>query len=192
MRHFNEITVLKSNSLKLVPGGLYNLNEGNETERRVVKLHMLKVFADLCAEDVSNMGENHVELGSEIEAIADKLFELYRPNIEKGHDVFEHKDFFRAGKLGAYDRLFETFRATGRDVSNVAEYVEDYDGPGRMYMEDLYIGSTELWPEEHNARGNKWYLQIGNLEWLSNDLEFLEYELFKFALYMGYLDNEEV
>lgn len=186
MRYHNEINVLKSGVIELRPGGVYNLNEDNEVELRVVKLHLLKAFADLCAEDVSSMAENHVVLGDAIEGLADRLFEVYGPSIMRGHDVFMHKDFFRPGKLERYGKLFEKFRATGKPI----DYIEDYDGPGRVYMDNLHIGSTEYWPEEFHRNAGKWYLQIANQEWLSDDLEFLEYELFEFAILAGYFDEE--
>ena len=94
--------VLKPNCVELHPGGVYNLNENNCVETAVVKLHMLSQFCDMMAEAWSYSGENNVLMGEEVETLADKLFNEYKPFIEAGCDIFNHADFYNRKTLDKY------------------------------------------------------------------------------------------
>ncbi len=88
---------------------------------------------------------------------------------------------------------FEQFQAT-RDYSNdIGEKIgearwdrEDQPAIGYIYLGSLYIEEVQPhWPKAARDAG-KWYLLIGNTDWVSNDLESLERKLFDFATSEGY------
>lgn len=75
----------------------------------------------------------------------------------------------------------EEFRATGRDVANLADEDLCIEGPGRVY---LYCGG----PYIERAEDGKWLLTIFNDSTLSADIAPLEVELYEFARDEGLLD----
>lgn len=82
------ITVVKPNLLEMHPGGTYNLNEDNSIELRIVKLHLLKHHIAMMEEDICANGENHIHRHREAEHLADMIFDIYKPCIELGIDIF--------------------------------------------------------------------------------------------------------
>ncbi len=83
---------------------------------------------------------------------------------------------------------FAEFQATGRAVADlVAEGVEeqplddDLPIPGRVYEGGLHIEErpSQGWP---NGRPERWFLILSNADWLSDDLEALERELYQYYL----------
>jgi len=94
--------VVKPNYIELHPGGWYNLNESNYVEAAVVRLHMLSQFCDMMAEAYAYSGENNVLMGHEVEVVAERLFEEYRPFIEAGCDIFSHSEFYDRKTLDKY------------------------------------------------------------------------------------------
>jgi hypothetical protein len=98
------IKVVNPSVVELHPGGTYNLNENNQVETAVVKLHMLAQFCDMMAEAWSYSGENNVLMGEEVEVLADKLFDEYRPFIEAGFNIFGLDEFYNCKQLNKYKR----------------------------------------------------------------------------------------
>jgi hypothetical protein len=89
---------------------------------------------------------------------------------------------------------FQEFQATRRDcddlgaVTNDARW-EDEPTPakGITYLDNtLYIEAVQPhWPDAAKARG-KWHLILGREEWITDDLEMLERELYDWAVSEGY------
>lgn len=81
---------------------------------------------------------------------------------------------------------FAEFKATGKDIDDLRHYPdygffpENYPEvtSGRVYCDRYWIECIENW---HGAPGEirTWRLTIFNQEWVSNDLEALERELYK-------------
>lgn len=88
-RTCDKIRVTGVNKLKVRPGGFYHMELGCREEQLIAKIHMLAVFCNLEAEDISESGESLSVIGQEIAVVAEKLYEVYRPAIESGHNVFE-------------------------------------------------------------------------------------------------------
>lgn len=58
---------------------------------------------------------------------------------------------------------------------------EDWPPRGYVYADSLYIeGVNEHWPESTQQRG-RWYLLLGNAEYVTDDLARLEQILFVYA-----------
>ena len=95
---------------------------------------------------------------------------------------------------------FAEFQATGRDCDDLGKALDDdtwtdapAPGRGRLYLGDpqpagtttwhgaLYIERRPVvgWP---NRRPEQWYLLIGAADWMSDDLEQLERQLYRFAI----------
>lgn len=119
--------------------------------------------------------------------------EYYSEQIQSTYDLPETD----ADKLADQMRKFSIFQASGKDVENIGQYSDAWEGPvcpGRVYLADnlekcgLVMSDTTAWANAKNLEG-KWYLQIGNQEWMSDDLEELEFELFDFASSAGWTDN---
>lgn len=83
------IKVVKPNYLDLRPGGYYNLNEDNQLEARVAKLHILAHHIELMINDLCETSENRIKKGKEAEKLADELFKGYKHGIEKGLNMFD-------------------------------------------------------------------------------------------------------
>jgi hypothetical protein len=96
------IEVVRPNYLDMFPGGWYELGLDNDTEERVVRLHLLQHFISMMMEDICESGENRVIQHVRTEALADDLFELYRPFIEAGCDIFSHAEFYDRKTLDKY------------------------------------------------------------------------------------------
>jgi hypothetical protein len=102
-------------------------------------------------------------------------------------------------KLADMMRKFVVFQESGKAVPDLEKYTDAYGDdpaaprPGRVYLVDpedkvgLIIESTKTWDDEH--RTHAWHLLIANQEWMSDDLEELEVELFDFALSAGWCDD---
>lgn len=73
---------------------------------------------------------------------------------------------------------FEEFKTSGIDCDDVeiaheGLILDTTPIPGRLYADSYWIEKTCHWDSGLND-GKKWYLRIGNCEWLSNDLNELE------------------
>ena len=121
-------------------------------------------------------------------------FEYYSEQIQNIYDFDEPESMVWAEKL----RKFDVFKKSGKDVPDIKKYTDAYgEDPsqwkGRAYLIDptdtcgLTIESTKDWDEEHQT--HNWHLLIANQEWMSNDLEELELELFDFAESAGWTDD---
>jgi len=92
---------------------------------------------------------------------------------------------------------FEQFQATRRPCADLGKALDDArweedksPASGLLYLGALYIEEVRPdWPNNARARG-QWYLMIGRDEWISDDLEKLERELFDFAMSAGYADDK--
>lgn len=107
MRPLNEliastIKVVGKNVVHTRPGGTYDLNENNDIESRVVRLHLLSHFCDLAIEELYNNGETRLLKGGRIEQLADDLFEDFVPFIKEGVNIFEYADYFMREQLLKY------------------------------------------------------------------------------------------
>ena len=87
---------------------------------------------------------------------------------------------------------FEQFQASRRHCADIGEQIKQDMGVtdpvvGNVYLDGtLYIeGVRPWWPQEAREQGN-WHLLIGNVEWISSDLEKLERKLYDFAVSEGY------
>ena len=122
--------------------------------------------------------------------------EYYAEQIMNIYDL-EEAD---ALKLADRMRKFVIFQESGKDVPDIKQYTDAYGEPhetvtwpGRVYLADaiekcgLTIESTVDWDEEHKTHA--WHLIIANQEWMSDDLELLELELFDFAVSAGWTDD---
>ena len=82
------LEITRCNELYVPGSGFYNMKNAHWLERTVAKLGLLAVVCNHTADDLSKSGENLTILGPEIEALADKLYKIYKPAVENGHDVF--------------------------------------------------------------------------------------------------------
>ena len=105
------ITVVKPNYLDMHPGGAYNLNEDNSIELRIVKLHLLKHHIAMMEEDICANGENRIHRHRETEHLADMLFDIYKPCIELGVDIFNAEGEYYLEKVTPLVQLFKDVRA---------------------------------------------------------------------------------
>lgn len=119
--------------------------------------------------------------------------EYYSEQIQNIYNLTEEC----ADELADQMRKFKIFQASGKDVPNLGQYSDCWEGPdcpGRVYLaaptEDcgLVIADSSGWFDENNSP-TAWYLQIANCEYSSNDLEELEFELFDFANSAGWTDD---
>ena len=79
----------------------------------------------------------------------------------------------------------EQFRATGRDVPDLAKYsCTDDHIPGRVYLDNAYI-------ERVDHKKGKWQLVLANDSWLTNDLCDLEVRLYDWCLSEGAIESYE-
>lgn len=92
---------------------------------------------------------------------------------------------------------FEQFQATRKYVENLgavindARFDEEPTTKGNVYLGSLYIEEVgDHWPEDAKVQG-KWYLLIERDEWITDDLERLEFTLYNWASDAGYFDNEK-
>jgi hypothetical protein len=78
---------------------------------------------------------------------------------------------------------FEEFQATGRDVPELRDVLDDdiWTGPGRVYHGKLFIALLDV---PHSTRG-LYCCPIGNCDWQSDDLTALEGRLYIFAVTEG-------
>jgi hypothetical protein len=91
---------------------------------------------------------------------------------------------------------FEQFQATRRECDDIGAVIPDArwdDEPvakGFTYLGDkLYIEKVQPhWPDAAKAQG-KYHLLIERDEWISNDLEMLECELYGWAKSAGYFKS---
>jgi len=86
----------------------------------------------------------------------------------------------------------EQFQASKTHCTDLGTKLQDarWEGEpnavGNVYLDALYIEQVQdHWSEKAKARG-KWCLLLGNQEWISDDLESLERELYDFAVSEGY------
>ena len=83
--------------------------------------------------------------------------------------------------------MFEQFRSTRKHVDDLREALgaDIYYGagcPGLVYCDEFYIEErSESWTDVVRARG-RYFLVIGNRDWLSDDIESLERELWDYAV----------
>jgi hypothetical protein len=77
---------------------------------------------------------------------------------------------------------FDEFKASGKNVSNLHDYNDFCEGPGRVYCNGaLVIQCTANWDGECKKSG-KWFLSVRSQQYQSDDLEELEKELYEFAV----------
>jgi len=118
------------------------------------------------------------------------LLAFYTVNITSAKSVLEKLGCEYQAKalrkeLGLEGYLtFNEFRATRKasaDVKQALPHEEITPGtPGLIYDDTYYILSTLAWPDELVKKA-AWYLVIGNWDCMSDDLTYLERELYKFA-----------
>jgi len=99
----SSIKVVGKNIVELHPGGTYNLNELNQVETAVVKLHLLSHFCELMAESWSHSGENNLFYGTAVEELADTVFDQYKKFIEAGLDIFSYDEYYMRKAMLKYD-----------------------------------------------------------------------------------------
>lgn len=87
---------------------------------------------------------------------------------------------------------FHEFVATREETDDVAAFLPQlgldfYNGPQPAFVYCRDSGSgyviekvADHWPEEAKAKG-KFFLVIGNCDWISNDLDDLERKLYDFV-----------
>lgn len=86
---------------------------------------------------------------------------------------------------------FEQFQASRQHCPDIGEAIKQDMGvtepvPGNLYLGSLYIEARQIWwPTEAREQG-AWHLLIGNVEWISDDLDMLERRLYEFAVSEGY------
>jgi hypothetical protein len=78
----------------------------------------------------------------------------------------------------------DAFRATGAPCADLGVPTSDetLSGfPGRVYRGGLWVRERPAggWP---NGRAERWYLLLGNEDWLSDDLPRLEALLYEYGL----------
>ena len=98
----SKVKVYGPNKVEMQPGGCYELGVENDTEERVVRLHLLSHFIDLVIHDICETSENRILKGSRIETLADDLFEDFRSFIEAGFDIFDIPEYYMLEKLNLY------------------------------------------------------------------------------------------
>ena len=82
--------------------------------------------------------------------------------------------------------VFEQFQASRQWSENIVE--ADDGAKGYVYLDGLYVEHVEPhWPVEARKEG-KWYLRLGNCEWITSDLASLELRLYEWARSEGYFD----
>lgn len=116
------ITVAKPNMLEMHPGGWYNLNEDNSIELRIVKLHILKHHIAMMEEDISANGENRIHRHREAEHLADMIFDIYKPCIELGIDIFNADGEYYEEKVNP---LIQKLKDTRAILEESLQYSED-------------------------------------------------------------------
>lgn len=86
-------------------GGHYNLNEDNQVELAVTKLHLLQHFVDLAVERLCNNGElSGMVMDKEITTLSDDLFKKYARFIQAGCDVFEYSEYDEPAVLERFNQ----------------------------------------------------------------------------------------
>lgn len=90
---------------------------------------------------------------------------------------------------------FEQFQATGRDSEDLHEdlgvdFCGDSPAKGRIYLDALYIEAVAPpqggWALPSKRWALQWALQLGNQDWLSDDLVDLEGKLYDYACCDGF------
>ena len=94
MKSKQPIIVKAANYLEFNPGGWYDLSHGNDIERRIAKLVILRRWILETENCLSESGENMTEDGAMLEKMADHFFEKVRPAIESGYDVFGREQWW--------------------------------------------------------------------------------------------------
>lgn len=78
-------------------------------------------------------------------------------------------------------QTFEDFQKSGRYVENLQAALPEQDldtaEPGRIYGDHYFIIDTKNWEPAYKL-GN-WFLLLGNIQELSDNLEVLERKLYK-------------
>jgi hypothetical protein len=85
--------------LELLPGGLYDMKEGNETEFAVAKLHLLVANIEKMIEiqcDCSEVQDERTPYGTELMAIAEKFYDSHYRDLVENYSL--HKIEFPASK----------------------------------------------------------------------------------------------
>ena len=92
---------------------------------------------------------------------------------------------------------FEQFQATRKRTTDLETEINTsiYDDPsikvpGLVYLGGLYIEESHSNWTDVAREGGKYFLVIGNCDWLCDDLETLERHLYDFAVREGYTDND--
>jgi hypothetical protein len=90
---------------------------------------------------------------------------------------------------------FEQFQSTRTPCDDLGKVLADAQWEGEpaakslLYLGVLYIDQVmPHWPEQARQQG-KWHLLLNRSEYISDDLESLERELYQFALAEGYCGN---
>jgi hypothetical protein len=89
---------------------------------------------------------------------------------------------------------FEQFQATRKESNDLGRDTEDcmWDNEpkasGLLYLGKLFIENVEDWWPQRAKDMGKYHLLLGRDEWVSDDLESLERELYDWAMSAGYDD----
>jgi hypothetical protein len=96
--------------------------------------------------------------------------------------------------LAKVQMTFAEFQATRRYCEDLgkaiadARWKEEPPAKGNLYLDALYIEEVQPhWPDEAKAQG-KWHLLTERNEYISDDLETLERDLYAWAMASGYGD----
>jgi hypothetical protein len=129
----SSIKVVEPMVFDMHPGGRYNLNEDNYVETAVVKLHLLSHFVDMMINSYCCTGENQIILGTETDALANQLFDLYRPLFEAGIDIAKYNEYYDEKQLYKYLKrpiVNGEFNATAEETHEGFPVGWWYDFPG--------------------------------------------------------------
>jgi hypothetical protein len=98
----SEIKVNGPNRLYVRGSGQYNLDENNELETRVVRIHLLQHLLNIACEGLIDCNEMNTLFGTRFESLADELYEFYRPFIEAGVNIFDHSEYYMRDQIKKY------------------------------------------------------------------------------------------
>jgi hypothetical protein len=156
------ITVVKPNLLDIHPGGWYNLNEDNSIELRIVKLRILQHHISMMEEDIAANGENRIHRHREAEHLADMLFDVYKPCIELGIDIFNAEGVYYEEKIDPLISKLKDTRAIleeclgcsedAIEVSYLKALLETMHPDDLTEYRKLHDQATE-----HSEEANKWF-----------------------------------
>lgn len=83
---------------------------------------------------------------------------------------------------------FEQFIATRNHYADLGDALPAYEHlqPGYVYLDELVIEEvTSAWPAKSRVRG-RYFLSLGNIQVISDDLPDLERQLYAYAVSEGF------